>query len=177
MPEAVIVDAIRTPIGRAFKGSLKDVRADELAAIPLTALQERNPDVDFAADQRRDDGRRLLDRRAGLQRRPQRGAAGRASTTTCPRPPSTASARPRCRPCAWPSTRSRPARATSTSPPASSRSRAPAWAPAMPDELKHPKLDGSDGSLYDVYIAMGLTAENVAAALQGHAASRRTSGR
>jgi acetyl-CoA C-acetyltransferase len=32
----------------------------------------------------------------------------------------------------------------------------------MPDELKHPKLDGSDGSLYDVYIAMGLTAENVA---------------
>ena len=48
MPEAVIVDAVRTPIGRAFKGSLKDVRADDLAAIPLTALQERNPDVDFA---------------------------------------------------------------------------------------------------------------------------------
>jgi len=33
MPEAVIVDAIRTPIGRAMKGSLKTVRADELAAI------------------------------------------------------------------------------------------------------------------------------------------------
>jgi acetyl-CoA C-acetyltransferase len=32
MPEAVIVDAIRTPIGRAVKGSLKDVRADDLAA-------------------------------------------------------------------------------------------------------------------------------------------------
>ena len=48
MPEAVIVDAVRTPIGRAFKGSLKDVRADDLAAIPLKALQERNPDVDFA---------------------------------------------------------------------------------------------------------------------------------
>ena len=30
MPEAVIVDAIRTPIGRAVKGSLKTVRADEL---------------------------------------------------------------------------------------------------------------------------------------------------
>ena len=29
MPEAVIVDAIRTPIGRAMKGSLKTVRADE----------------------------------------------------------------------------------------------------------------------------------------------------
>src|SRR2546423_8406524 len=47
MPEAVIVDAIRTPIGRGMKGSLKTVRADELAAVPLTALQERNPDVDF----------------------------------------------------------------------------------------------------------------------------------
>src|SRR5437899_9614602 len=43
MPEAVIVDAIRTPIGRAVKGSLKSVRADDLAAIPLKALLERNP--------------------------------------------------------------------------------------------------------------------------------------
>jgi acetyl-CoA C-acetyltransferase len=48
MPEAVIVDAIRTPIGRAGKGSLKDVRADDLAAVPLKALVERNPGVDFA---------------------------------------------------------------------------------------------------------------------------------
>jgi acetyl-CoA C-acetyltransferase len=45
MPEAVIVDAIRTPIGRAVKGSLKTVRADDLAAIPLKALLERNPQV------------------------------------------------------------------------------------------------------------------------------------
>jgi acetyl-CoA C-acetyltransferase len=43
MPEAVIVDAVRTPIGRAAKGSLKSMRADELAAIPLKALLERNP--------------------------------------------------------------------------------------------------------------------------------------
>jgi acetyl-CoA C-acetyltransferase len=48
MPEAVIVDAVRTPIGRAAKGSLKSLRADELAAIPLKALVERNPKVDFA---------------------------------------------------------------------------------------------------------------------------------
>jgi acetyl-CoA C-acetyltransferase len=48
MPEAVIVDAIRTPIGRAIKGSLRDVRADDLAAVPLRALVERNPGVDFA---------------------------------------------------------------------------------------------------------------------------------
>ena len=32
MPDAVIVDAIRTPIGRAMRGSLKTVRADELRA-------------------------------------------------------------------------------------------------------------------------------------------------
>jgi acetyl-CoA C-acetyltransferase len=48
MPEAVIVDAIRTPIGRAVKGSLKDVRADDLASVPLKALIERNPGVDFS---------------------------------------------------------------------------------------------------------------------------------
>ncbi len=46
MPEAVIVDAIRTPIGRAVKGSLKSVRADDLAAIPLKALIERNPELE-----------------------------------------------------------------------------------------------------------------------------------
>jgi acetyl-CoA C-acetyltransferase len=46
MPDAVIVDAVRTPIGRAVKGSLKTVRADDLAAIPLRALIERNPLLD-----------------------------------------------------------------------------------------------------------------------------------
>ena len=48
MPEAVIVDAIRTPIGRAGRGSLKTVRADELAAIPIRELVARNPEVDFS---------------------------------------------------------------------------------------------------------------------------------
>ena len=48
MPEAVIVDAIRTPIGRAVKGTLKDVRADDLASIPIMELIERNPEVDFS---------------------------------------------------------------------------------------------------------------------------------
>ena len=47
MPEAVIVDAVRTPIGRAIKGTLRDIRADDLAAVPLRALVERNPEVDF----------------------------------------------------------------------------------------------------------------------------------
>ena len=75
MPEAVIVDAIRTPIGRAVKGSLKSVRADDLAAIPLKALIERNPQLDSDVDRRRDDGLRLRRGRVGLQRRPHRVAA------------------------------------------------------------------------------------------------------
>jgi 3-oxoadipyl-CoA thiolase len=48
MPEAYICDFVRTPIGR-FGGALKDVRADDLAAIPLRALRERNPGVDWDA--------------------------------------------------------------------------------------------------------------------------------
>ncbi len=48
MKDAYIVDAIRTPIGR-FGGALKDVRADDLGAVPLRALQERNPTVDWTA--------------------------------------------------------------------------------------------------------------------------------
>ncbi len=49
MPDAVIVDAVRTPIGRAVKGSLKSVRADDLAAIPLKALLERNPQLESSS--------------------------------------------------------------------------------------------------------------------------------
>lgn len=44
MTEAYICDAIRTPIGR-YGGSLSTIRADDLGAIPIKALQERNPDV------------------------------------------------------------------------------------------------------------------------------------
>lgn len=46
MADAYICDFIRTPIGR-FGGSLSSVRADDLGAIPLKALIERNPNVDF----------------------------------------------------------------------------------------------------------------------------------
>jgi acetyl-CoA acyltransferase len=47
MTEAFICDAIRTPFGR-YGGALGAVRADDLAAIPLRALQERQPSVDWA---------------------------------------------------------------------------------------------------------------------------------
>jgi acetyl-CoA C-acetyltransferase len=45
MPEAVIVDTVRTPIGRAFKGSLAGLRPDEMGAYAVDQLLERNPDV------------------------------------------------------------------------------------------------------------------------------------
>jgi acetyl-CoA C-acetyltransferase len=45
MPEAVIVDAIRTPIGRAFKGSLAGLRPDEVGAYVVDQLLERNAEV------------------------------------------------------------------------------------------------------------------------------------
>jgi len=46
MNDAFICDAIRTPIGR-YGGALKDVRADDLGALPLRELMRRNPSVDW----------------------------------------------------------------------------------------------------------------------------------
>src|SRR5260221_4389652 len=46
MAEAVIVSAVRTPIGRANKGVLKDVRSDDLAAIAVKGALERAPNLD-----------------------------------------------------------------------------------------------------------------------------------
>jgi len=48
MNDAFICDAIRTPIGR-YGGALKDLRADDLGAIPLRELMRRNPQVDWRA--------------------------------------------------------------------------------------------------------------------------------
>jgi acetyl-CoA C-acetyltransferase len=48
MPSPVIVDAVRTPIGRAFKGSLAQLRPDEMGAFVVDALLERNAEVDPA---------------------------------------------------------------------------------------------------------------------------------
>ena len=73
MTDAFICDAVRTPIGR-YGGSLSSVRADDLAAIPIKALIERNPDVDWSelddvilgcANQAGEDNRNLA-RMAGL---------------------------------------------------------------------------------------------------------------
>jgi 3-oxoadipyl-CoA thiolase len=73
MTEAYICDAIRTPIGR-YGGALAQVRGDDLAAIPIKALVDRNPGVDWSelddvilgcANQAGEDNRNLA-RMAGL---------------------------------------------------------------------------------------------------------------
>src|SRR4051794_18374709 len=48
MENALICDAIRTPFGK-YGGALSSIRTDDLAAIPLRALIERNPKVDWEA--------------------------------------------------------------------------------------------------------------------------------
>jgi acetyl-CoA acyltransferase len=48
MRQAFICDAIRTPIGR-YGGALANIRADDLGAIPIKALMDRNRNVDWAA--------------------------------------------------------------------------------------------------------------------------------
>jgi 3-oxoadipyl-CoA thiolase len=73
MTQAYICDAVRTPIGR-YAGALSSVRADDLAAIPIKALIDRNPNVDWSelddvilgcANQAGEDNRNLA-RMAGL---------------------------------------------------------------------------------------------------------------
>jgi acetyl-CoA C-acetyltransferase len=161
MPEAVIVDAVRTPIGRAFKGSLRHVRADELAAVPLRALQERNPDVDFAHT---DDLMMGAASAIGEQGYNVGRNAGLLSGLDHHVPATTVN-----RFCASSLQTLRMAFHAITAGEGDqyiaagveSVSRAGLGA-GIPDEAKNPALDGSEGSLFDVYIPMGLTAENVA---------------
>ena len=48
MADAFLCDAIRTPIGR-YGGALSSMRADDMGAVPMRALRERNPKADFGA--------------------------------------------------------------------------------------------------------------------------------
>jgi acetyl-CoA C-acetyltransferase len=161
MPEAVIVDAIRTPIGRAGRGSLKTVRADELAATPIRELVARNPEVDFAqtndvlmgaasgvGEQGYNVGRNasLL---AGLDHH----VPGCTVNRFC------ASSLMTIRMASHAIRAGEGDQYIAAGVEAVSRAGLGA---GMMDEAKNPKLNGSDGSLYDVYIPMGMTAENVA---------------
>ena len=77
MPEAVIVSTARSPIGRANKGSMVDVRPDDLAAAMVTAALDKVPAARPPDRRGRDDRLRAAGRRAGLQPRPRRGAPRR----------------------------------------------------------------------------------------------------
>jgi acetyl-CoA C-acetyltransferase len=158
MPEAVIVDAVRTPIGRAVKGSLKDVRADDLAAIPLKALQERNPGVDFAETNdvmmgaARGDG----DQGYNVGRNAALLAGIDHHVPACTLNRFCASSLQTIR-MAFHAIRCGEGDQYVAAG-VESVSNAGGGAPVP----YHPKLDGSENSLYDVYIPMGQTAENVA---------------
>jgi acetyl-CoA C-acetyltransferase len=158
MPDAVIVDAIRTPIGRAAKGSLKDMRADDLAAVPIAALVERNPDVDFGQT---DDilmgcgfpmGEQgyNIGRNAALLA----GIDHHVPAVTVSRFCSSSLQALRMAFHAVEAGEGDQYVAAGTE----AVSRFPAHAPFDP----HPRLDGSDGAPFNVYIPMGITAENVA---------------
>jgi acetyl-CoA C-acetyltransferase len=161
MPEAVIIDAIRTPIGRAGKGSLKTVRADDLAATPIRALVERNPEVNFSetvdvmmgaasgvGEQGYNVGRNAL-LLAGIDHHVPACTVNRFC----------ASSLQTIRMAFHAITAGEGDQYIAAGVEAVSRAGLGA---GMPDEAKHPKLNGHNGAAYDVYIPMGMTAENVA---------------
>jgi acetyl-CoA C-acetyltransferase len=161
MPEAVIVDAIRTPIGRAMKGSLKTVRADDLAALPIRTLVERNPEVDFgqtndvlmgAASGVGEQGYNV-GRNAALLAGLDHHVPGCTVNRFC------ASSLMTIRMASHAIRAGEGDQYIAAGVEAVSRAGLGA---GMMDEAKNKALDGSEGSAYDVYIPMGMTAENVA---------------
>ena len=171
MPEAVIVDAIRTPIGRAMKGTLRDVRADDLAAIPLRALVERNPGVNSR------DERHLMG--CGFPEGEQGYNIGRNAQLMAGIdhhvPAVTVS-----RFCASSLQTIRMAfhaiKAGEGDQYIAAGVECVSRGAAQTFPLTNPLIDGSNGAGYNVYISMGITAENVASAARSPA-SPRTSGR
>jgi len=158
MPDAVIVDAVRTPIGRAGKGSLKDVRADDLAAVPLRALVERNPEVDFAqtADILMGCGYPIGELGYNVGRNAQllAGIDHHVPAVTVSRFCSSSLQTLRMA--------FHAVRAGEGDQYIAAGVEAVSRFPAHPPFDPHSRLDGSEGAPYDVYIPMGVTAENVA---------------
>jgi acetyl-CoA C-acetyltransferase len=158
MPEAVIVDAIRTPIGRAGRGSLKSIRADDLAAIPLRALVERNPQVDpstivdimmgcgFCEGEQGNNVGRVAGLLSGIDHHVPATTVNRFCAS------SLQTAR-----MAFHAIKTGEGD-TYIAAGVEAVSRA---VPGASFEFNH-AVDGSEGSAYDVYIPMGMTAENVA---------------
>jgi len=162
MPEAVIVDVIRSPIGRAFKGSLTQIRPDDLTAYIVDSLLERNPEVDPTTV---DD----LVCGCGLPQGEQAYNIGRIAVLLSEKLPMTVTGATISRYCASSlnaiSIAAHAIQAgeadTYIAAGVESVSRtAPNSEATLPD-TQNEKLKGGDGRP-DAYIAMGLTAENVA---------------
>ena len=161
MPEAVIVDAIRTPIGRAGKGSLKTVRADDLAALPIRTLIERNPDVDFSQtkDVMMGAASSIGEQGYNVGRNASLLAGLDHHVPACTVNRFCASSLQTLRMAFHAIKAGEGDQYIAAGVEAVSRAGLGA---GMMEETKHPQLDGSEGSAYDVYIPMGMTAENVA---------------
>jgi acetyl-CoA C-acetyltransferase len=160
MPEAVIVAATRTPIGRARKGSLVDARPDDLVAFAIDAALKQVPELDRAE---------IVDVMVGCgfpQERQGMNLARRAALLA--ELPETVPGTTVNRFCASSLQTIRMAfhaiRAgegdTYVAAGVESITQVDGY-PKDPEEL-HPKLFGDDARIANVYIPMGLTAENVA---------------
>jgi acetyl-CoA C-acetyltransferase len=162
MPEAVIVDAVRTPVGRAFKGSLATLRPDETLAFIVDQLLERNPDVDPATVEELVAG-------CGLPQGLQANNVGRIAVLLSEKLGQATTGSTVSRYCASGLEAIRIAANAVTSGQGEVYiaggvefvSRFNAAQEAAHPEDQNEKLQGHDG-MPDAYIAMGLTAENVA---------------
>lgn len=160
MPEAVIVSAARTPMGRAAKGSLVDVRPDDLTAAAIAAAMDKVPQVDKGAvadvmvgcgfpEQKQGMN---LGRRAALLAGLPDHVPGTTVNRFC------ASSLQTIR-MAFHAIRAGEGDVYIAAG-VESRSQVDGY-PKSEDEL-HPKLSGASPAIADAYIPMGLTAENVA---------------
>jgi acetyl-CoA C-acetyltransferase len=162
MPDAVIIDAVRTPIGRAFKGSLREVRPDDMGAYVLDQLLERNPEVDPASVQDVVTG-------CGMTQGEQAYNIGRIMVLLSEKLPDTVTGSTIARYCAsslnsiWIAANAIKAGDGDTYIAAGVESvsvAGPHSEATLPD-TQNPKLQGKNGT-HNAYIAMGETAENVA---------------
>ena len=162
MPEAVIVDAVRTPIGRAFKGSLTQIRPDDMTAFVIDQLLERNPDVDPGSVYDVICG-------CGMTQGEQAYNIGRTASLLSEKLPDSVTGATIARYCASSLNAIQIAADTIKAGTADvyiaagveSVSRAGPNSEATLPETQNPKLQGNDGTP-NVYIPMGETAENVA---------------
>jgi len=160
MPDAFICDAARTAIGR-YGGALSSVRPDDLLAVPIKALIERNPDVNFSetvdvmmgsASGIGEQGYNVA-RNAALLAGLDHHVPGCTVNRFC------ASSLQTLRMAFHAIKAGEGDQYIAAGVEAVSRAGLGA---GMDPNAMHPQLDGSESSLYNVYIPMGLTAENVA---------------